>query len=166
MNKAPRVQRPPKAPSKGFTLIEVLLVVFIIGILSTLAIPHLRHAHYKGRATKIVEDLRIIRNSLLSYHLDKGTWPRSRSWGRLPRGTLSHLPAGISFDLSSWETEYKFNNYANKSQSWRDKRGYAVILQARVRNIELANVVASLAPNMFDIVRINRKRGLFIIILS
>ncbi len=64
------------------------------------------------------------------------------------------------------ETRYAFTNYSNKSQAWKDKRGYSVILRARVQNVALANVVAKLAPNMFDRLRVNRKRGIFFIVLD
>jgi type II secretion system protein G len=166
MNNPIQNQKTHPRLARGFTLIELLIVLFIIGILASLSIPHLVHAHNKGKATKIVEDLRVIRDSMTSYHLDKGTWPRSRTWGLLPRGTQAVLPVGISFNLDSWETRYAFTNYSNKSQSWKDQRGYSVILRARIQNVALANVVATLAPNMFDQIRINRKRGIFIIVLD
>ena len=166
MNNHIRTKKTPRRIARGFTFIEVLIVIFIIGIMSSMAIPHLLHAHYKGRATKIVEDLRVIRDCMTSYHLDTGTWPNSRTWGRIPKGAQAHFPAGISFDLDSWETNYAFTNYSNKSQAWKDQRGYSVIVRARIQNLALANIVATMAPNMFDQIKINRKRGLFIIVLD
>jgi prepilin-type N-terminal cleavage/methylation domain-containing protein len=150
----------------GFTLIEVLIVVFIIGLLASLALPNLMSALYKGRAAKVVEDMRIIRDSLTDYHLDKNIWPKSRGWGKIPRGVDFHLPPAISFDLTSWQTRYAFTNYSNKSQDWRDKRGYTVILRSRIDDIRLANAVYTLAPQLFNKVTINKKRGIFIIILE
>ena len=73
-------------------MIEVLIVVGIIGILSTFLLPNVIQAHYKGRASRIVTDLRVIRDTLLRYHMEKYSWPRSRTWDRIPPEFRSYLP--------------------------------------------------------------------------
>ncbi len=145
---------------------EVLIVVCIIGILSSLALPNLLSAIYKGRAAKIVEDLRVIRDAVTTFHLDTNTWPRSRGYGLIRKELLPYLPAGVSFDLSSWDTDYAVTNYSNKDQAWKDTRGYSVILRARINNVRLANAVKLLAPNLFDSISLNKKRGIFYLYLE
>ena len=155
-----------KYPKKGFSLIEMLIVVTIIGLLASLAVPNILHAYYKGRATKIVTDLRAIRDVAINYNSDNSNWPRSRSWGRIPPEFRPHLPPTTTFDLTSWDVRYAYTNYSNKSQQWKDKRGYSVVIRAQINNVAMANVVATLAPNMFKKVTINKKRGTFFIALE
>jgi prepilin-type N-terminal cleavage/methylation domain-containing protein len=151
---------------KGFTLIEVLIVVAIIGILASFLLPNIVQAHYKGRASRIASDLRIIRDTLLRYHMEKNSWPRSRSWGRMPPEFRSYLPAGALFNIPGWETSLAFTNYSNKSDKWVDKRGYRVVIRVRIKNIMLANKVYRMAPNLFSRVGINKKRGIFFLALE
>ena len=150
----------------GFTLIEVLIVVAIIGILATFLLPNIIQAHYKARASRIVSDLRIIRDTCLRYHMEKNGWPRSRTWGRIPPELLSYLPPGTQFDIPGWDVSLAFTNYRNKSDKWVDQRGYRVVIRTRIQNILLANKVYQMAPNLFSQVRINKKRGMFFLALE
>jgi prepilin-type N-terminal cleavage/methylation domain-containing protein len=152
--------------ARGFTMIEVLIVVAIIGILATFLLPNIVQAHYKARASKIVSDLRIIRDTCLRYHMEKNTWPRSRTWGRIPPELLSYLPPGTLFDIPGWDVSLAFTNYSNKSDKWVDQQGYRVVIRTRIQNIMLANRVSRTAPNLFSEVRINKKRGMFFVALE
>jgi general secretion pathway protein G len=66
----------------GFTLIEILIVMIVIGILVTISIGSFSSAQQKGRDTKRKSDLKQISNSLDVYFNDKGSYPLSSS-GRL-----------------------------------------------------------------------------------
>ena len=118
------------------------------------------------RAVKIVSDLRAIRDVALTYNMDLHKWPRSRGWGRVPRDFKSHFPPGVTFDLGSWDVKYAYSNYSNRSDRWKERRGYSVILRARIRDRQLSNAVLGVAPDFFDIVQINRTRGIFTVILE
>ncbi len=150
----------------GFTLIEVLIVVAILGILASFLVPNIVQAHYKGRASRIVSDSRIIRDTLLRYHIERNSWPRSRGWGIIPPELRSYLPAGAQFDMSAWQTSLAYTNYSNKSAEWVDQRGYTVVIRIRIQNVMLANIVYRMGPNLFIDAAINKKRGLFYIALE
>jgi type II secretion system protein G len=66
-----------KRNHKGFTLIELLIVIAIIGILATMVLGSLNAARIKARDAQRVSDLRQIRNALLLYYDDHGSYPNA-----------------------------------------------------------------------------------------
>ena len=64
---------PPNA--SGFTLIELMVVVSIVGILVTLAIPSYRVSVLKAREAVLREDLFVMRDVMDKYYADHGTYP-------------------------------------------------------------------------------------------
>ncbi|MEP6767936.1 MAG: prepilin-type N-terminal cleavage/methylation domain-containing protein [Acidobacteriota bacterium] len=74
-----RVRLPPPAsrlPSQsGFTLLELLVVMTIIGILAAIAVPALRDSPQRAREATLKEDLFTLRSVIDQYHGDKGNYP-------------------------------------------------------------------------------------------
>jgi general secretion pathway protein G len=62
---------------KGFTLIELMIVVTIIGILATLSEPSFRQAIVKAREAALKKDLYIFRDVIDQYYADNGVYPPS-----------------------------------------------------------------------------------------
>ncbi|MBI2444009.1 MAG: type II secretion system protein GspG [Candidatus Magasanikbacteria bacterium] len=61
--------------TKGFTLIELIVVVAIIGLLSTLAVVALGSARVKARDAKRLSDLKQMQTALELYYTDKNAYP-------------------------------------------------------------------------------------------
>ena len=56
----------------GFTLVEILIVVAIIGLLAAIAIPSFVHARSKSQATACINNLRQIESAVQQFALEKG----------------------------------------------------------------------------------------------
>lgn len=61
--------------SRGFTLIEVMVVVVILGILAAVVVPRIMDNPDKARVTKARQDIRAIESALNLYKLDNFTYP-------------------------------------------------------------------------------------------
>jgi len=65
----------PKISKRGFTLIEILIVVAIIGILSSVVLVGLSSFRARGRDAKRIADLRETQNALELYYAKYSTYP-------------------------------------------------------------------------------------------
>jgi general secretion pathway protein G len=61
----------------GFTLIEVLIVISIIGILVTLAQPSYHRAVTSAKEAALKEDLFILRDTIDQYYADNAKYPQT-----------------------------------------------------------------------------------------
>jgi general secretion pathway protein G len=77
---------------RGFTLVELIIVVAIIGILATIAIPAMQDAPIKAREAVIRADLYQIRSCIDQHLADKGVYPDSLE-ALVDAGYLRFLPA-------------------------------------------------------------------------
>jgi general secretion pathway protein G len=61
--------------SRGFTLIEVMVVVVILGILAAIIVPKIMSRPEQARIVKLKQDILAIQSALDLYKLDNGMYP-------------------------------------------------------------------------------------------
>ena len=64
--------------SRGFTLIEIMVVVVILGILAAVIVPRIMDNPDKARVAKAKQDIRVLESSLNLYKLDNYNYPSTQ----------------------------------------------------------------------------------------
>ena len=80
-----------KNNSKGFTIIELLVVISIIGLLSTISVVALNGARKKSRDAKRIADIDNTQTALELYFNDYGAYPKATSEVTLGAGSYGRL---------------------------------------------------------------------------
>ena len=91
----------------GFTLIELMIVVAIVGILAGIAIPNLQNVLTRARATEVAADMEVVRVAVLSYNSDLLGWPSEAALGAVPGSLSGYLPDGFSFTGNQYQLDYE-----------------------------------------------------------
>jgi len=66
-----------KSKEEGFTLIELIIVITLIGILVGLGLPQFKNATKRARETVLKENLFQMRKLINQYLVDKGKYPQT-----------------------------------------------------------------------------------------
>ena len=75
----------------GFTLIEVLIVVAIVGIITAAAIPLYGNALRQSRSAALTADVKVVYDAMMRYHVDKGTFPSEDDFDTVTLAPLTSL---------------------------------------------------------------------------
>ena len=85
----------------GFTLVEMLIVVALIGILATLALPSYRYATTKAREAVLMEDLFTFRDLIDQFYADQGRYPSNLD-ELVTAGYLRDIPVDPITEQRDW----------------------------------------------------------------
>jgi prepilin-type N-terminal cleavage/methylation domain-containing protein len=98
-----------KARRAGFSLIELLMAMSIVGILAGLALPNLRSMTFRARATEVAADVDAVSVATVQYNADSQfTWPAEVGQGTIPAGLAPYLPDGFSFQGNGYVMDYDY----------------------------------------------------------
>jgi general secretion pathway protein G len=93
----------PSTHPRGFSLIELLIVMAIIMTIAAIAVPNLQAALDDARMARAVGDIHAIETDIANYELQNGQFPN----------TLADI--GRDTTLDPWGNPYQYFNYATGS---------------------------------------------------
>jgi prepilin-type N-terminal cleavage/methylation domain-containing protein len=81
----------------GFTLVEIMIVVVIIGLLAAMAIPAFQRSRQRSQAARLTNDFRQFDSAFQRYLLENGAAPpASTGPGVVPAGMAGYLPTAFT----------------------------------------------------------------------
>ena len=99
----------------GFTLIEIMVVVVILGILAAIIIPRISDRPEQARRTKAIMDIKSIETALSLFHMDNGFYPSTEQGleALVEKSTVGRIPASFKeggylkkVPLDPWKSPY------------------------------------------------------------
>jgi prepilin-type N-terminal cleavage/methylation domain-containing protein len=92
---------------RGYTIIELLMVMIVIGILATLAVMRYIDLRQHAEVASIVSDLNNVRLGAYNYWADKNAFPPEAAPGVMPAGMEPYMRAGFQFNKSAYTLDWE-----------------------------------------------------------
>ena len=97
-------RRKPRRAEQGFTLIELMVVIAIIGILASMVAPTYQHIVERAKETVLRHNLSAIRDVIDQYYADKGKYPDSLDALVTDGYFRGHIPIDPITNQANWVT--------------------------------------------------------------
>lgn len=89
----------------GFTLLELLVVLFIVGLIAAIAAPNVTAAITRAREAALAENLFVMRRALDDYYADTESYPPDLAT-LVTEGYLRHIPEDpVAANGAGWTLE-------------------------------------------------------------
>jgi general secretion pathway protein G len=92
--------------NRGFTLIEMLIVIVVIAILALIVIPRLLGAGRKAKEATLKGDLHQLRNSIQQFEADCGDYPATLAQLVATTDPSGNGGTGIALDSAGYQGPY------------------------------------------------------------
>jgi prepilin-type N-terminal cleavage/methylation domain-containing protein len=141
---------------RGFTLVELLIVMVILGILAGMALPALHSAVWKARAAEVVSDIHTITVAYHEFLADNGDRVRNAGWGTAPSELIPYLPDGFSF--TNPFVDYRWTRVRPNASPWGLEMGMVRVRPVAKYRKAMMPKLASMAPTATSLVTANQVR--------
>ena len=108
----------PGRDRSGFTLLELLVVIMMLGILAGIAIPNFQKALWKATAAHVIGDARTVHLAASEFLTDNGRFPSGSGWGRVPPELEEYLPDGYDFEHEEITYLWASATFPNDNNAW------------------------------------------------
>lgn len=100
--------RPLRRRRRGFTFVELLVSMTVVGLLSAVAVPKYIDLKRRANTTKVLGDFQAVRVAVMSFYADSSYWPEGGAeLGTIPPNLERYLPIGFSFSRTTWKLKYE-----------------------------------------------------------
>lgn len=82
--------------TRGFTLVEVMVVVVVIGLLVAMSLPAYRRITMRSKTAAVVNDLRAFSTAFITYSLQNGHYPPDGLPQEIPAVMIDALPTNFA----------------------------------------------------------------------
>lgn len=92
---------------RGYTFVEVLVVMIIVGLLARIALPRYHEMKNQAIAAKAAADFNAIKLAAYAFHTENMQWPGEAANGVVPVELAPDLPEGFSFHRESYTLDWE-----------------------------------------------------------
>ncbi len=92
---------------QGFTIIELLMVMIVIGLLAGIALLKYIDLRHRARAVQVAADLESVRLAAYGAWYEHNTWPNEAGPGQVPADLVPYLPQSFSFDNPEYTLDWE-----------------------------------------------------------
>src|SRR5512133_1243378 len=117
-----RAWRPGARSTQGFTLVEMLLVLVILGVLAAIVYPKVAGRGEQARVTSTQTQISAFKTALDAFEVDNGFYPKGRNGlqdlVQKPRDAVNWRgPYLESIPKDPWGNEYVYENPGKRNQN-------------------------------------------------
>ncbi len=138
---------------KGFTMIELIIVVAIMGILAAILVPSFASMSRKSRLTSDIRTLQTIQKQIDLYYAERGTYPTPA--GTMTDGGEIGAQVGSLLVQEGYIDSKYFSNHVatnaldlqteNAEAAWDSDKAHAVISSGAITDTKVLSIINNIA---------------------
>lgn len=95
-----------RARRKGFTLVELLVVIVVLAVLAAIVLPKFMNSSMRSKESALKSDLKLLRNAVSLFQADTGKYPNSLADLAETDKTKVKVAGGDTVSASDWHGPY------------------------------------------------------------